>query len=73
MVSHTTMDAESVKILKEFAIELMKYVFLLVLLLLQVLISVYIFIDSYMIQEKDRIFTKEYESTSTQYENLSRI
>ncbi|TFK51497.1 MRG-domain-containing protein [Heliocybe sulcata] len=50
MVANSTMDPESVSIVREYVNELMQW----------------------MVKEKDRIFQREYESASLQYQNISR-
>ncbi|GHJ88258.1 hypothetical protein NliqN6_4660 [Naganishia liquefaciens] len=49
-IAHTTMDTESVNMMREHIAELMKW----------------------MIKEMDRLFLKEYETTTMQYQNISR-
>ncbi|EPQ53213.1 MRG-domain-containing protein [Gloeophyllum trabeum ATCC 11539] len=50
MVANSTMDPESVSIVRDYVNELMQW----------------------MVKEKDRIFQREYESASLQYQNISR-
>jgi len=50
MIAHSSLDLESVNILRDYANELLVY----------------------MVKEKDRIFLREYESTATAYQNVSR-
>jgi len=50
MISHTTMDQESVNILRDYVTQLMDF----------------------LVEKKDTIFLHDYESASSQYQNLSR-
>lgn len=67
MISHTTMDAESVNILRDYVTELMRFVVIPRFLhALELTLSV-----RFLLKEKDRLFLKEYESAGTQYQNLN--
>ena len=77
MIAQSTMDQESVAILREYVQELMRYVVHAPFShpfaqpeksKLLTIFPMY----SYMVQERSRIFQQEYETATTQYQNLSR-
>ncbi|PPQ90484.1 hypothetical protein CVT25_014767 [Psilocybe cyanescens] len=57
MIAATSLDSESVILIRDYANELMATLMVLI---------------SYMVREKDRIFQRQYESAALDYQNLSR-
>lgn len=69
MVASSTMDPESVAILREYIHELMGFVSWLLLLELD---TQFCRLSRYMVREKERIFQITYDETDTAYQNVSR-
>lgn len=69
MVAGSTMDAESIGLVKDYVNELLWYVPAFLRLVLHELAD-----DghSFLVTERDRLFLTEYQSASLQYQNISR-
>ena len=75
MIAHSSLDAESVNILRDYANELLVYVstfYSMAFWFFSVCAETYVVSLRYMVKEKDRIFLREYESTAMAYQNVSR-
>jgi mortality factor 4-like protein 1 len=62
-IAYTNIDTESLNILREYINDIMKWVYLSAISLTT---------PRWMIKEQKRLFVKEYETTTTQYQNMSR-
>lgn len=69
MVASSTMDAESIGLVKDYVNELLSYVFAF-----HCLVSHRLAHEGYsfLVTERDRLFLAEYQSASLQYQNISR-
>ena len=68
MVVSSTMDAESIGLVKDYVNELLSYVSAFPCLVSQAGSRR----DSFLVAERDRLFLAEYQSASLQYQNISR-
>jgi hypothetical protein len=66
IVASSSMDAESITIVREYVNELMAYVLNSCLILLLLIPF------RWMVKERDRIFLNEYDHASQQYQNIAR-
>lgn len=64
-IAYTNIDTESLNILREYINDVMKWVS-------NSFTDQWLTIGRWMIREQKRLFVKEYETTTTQYQNLSR-
>jgi hypothetical protein len=71
LVAHTTMDAESVSVLLDCLGDFMRRVVLPVFAPVPQL-SLTAFSNRWMVKEQKHLFQKEYDSTTSAYQNLAR-
>lgn len=72
MIAGSTMDPESVGLVREYVTELMACVRSLSVSFSPLLLCSLGVYARFMMRERNRIFQKEYDSASLQYQNISR-
>ena len=67
------MDPETVNVLRDYVHELMRCVSLIMTICApSFYASIFIACISFMVRDRDRIFQREYETASSQYQHISR-